>query len=89
MEAPELREYLAFTWNSFHELSYDRPIGSVPGPIPSGAIRVYAERHGLDPLTEAEFFLMIRAMDHAWMEYASELRQKAASEHASLSKSKK
>jgi hypothetical protein len=60
--------YLQFEWLAFSELSSDRQIGWVVGPIGWTAIDAYAVRHGIEGPDEFERFrFIIRKMDAAFM----------------------
>lgn len=58
-------------YDAFWELSTDRQIGFVTGPIPSKSIREYADYLGLDRGESVRFRSVIRAMDKEFLDVST------------------
>jgi hypothetical protein len=70
-------EHLQFQWQAFWDLHTDRPMGMSVGPIPFGAIHVYADRYGIEGVDEFDAFRdLIRAMDDAYLTWSAKRRDK-------------
>ena len=69
LRRPLIETGLQFYWTSFWELTTDRHLGfGAESRIPSAAIHLYAERHGILCPDEFEWFLgIIRAMDAEYL----------------------
>ena len=67
---PKVPESLAFTWRAFWELSTDRTIGMVEGPLPWSSIDRYAKRYGITDLDDFDYFsILLKQMDATYMEF--------------------
>lgn len=67
---PKLPQHLRFVWQAFFDLSTDRQIGQVMGPIPWASIDRYAARYSIHGNDEFEqFAAMIRTLDLSYREY--------------------
>lgn len=75
MPSDATRFYLA----SFWELSTERQVGQVLGQIPETRVREHAARAGLSDGNMTLFRAVIRALDGAYLEWASK-RQRSARE---------
>jgi hypothetical protein len=52
----------------FWDLSTERQLGMMPGPIPVSRIWEFADRKGLDPDAARVFEIVIRILDNAYLE---------------------
>ena len=72
MKAPELLLGLDFVYQAFEELSSDRAVGMVIGPLPWSSVDRFCERHGIIGDFRDEFEQLLRAMDTAYLKYERE-----------------
>ena len=64
LNAPELREDLAFYFNAFLDLDCDRDFGLSMSPIKWSSIKMYCEYHNLDEEQSDLLFYHVRKLDN-------------------------
>ena len=69
MDAPVLRPGLELYYYAFWELDTCRSIGMSLGPIPWTAVQAYAKANGYDEDTTDRLLILVRYMDHEYLEY--------------------
>lgn len=76
MEEPELLPGEDFYLEAFTDLSTERNLGMSIGPIPWNSIVLYAKQKHLDEENAQALVTVIRIMDNAYLEFASEEMKK-------------
>lgn len=85
-EQPELFEVARFYWDSFQDLSTERPIGMGLGPIPYSAIRRYGDEYGMVSRDEFDFFAdIIQGMDTEFISMSNKIDKHKDNEMVSIS----
>lgn len=75
-EEPHLPPGCGFHLRAFADLSTERQIGTVTGPIPTSQIRAYAARYGLEERAAEQLEEIVRAADRAYLKWLSDEQAK-------------
>ncbi len=78
-ERPIITLSLLWYWEAFWELSATRSRGFGAQPLQHSQILAYCQLQGFDEVETRELSYVMRAMDHAWMEWAEEKSEDAES----------
>ena len=73
--APTLGPFQEVYWQAFQDLTSSRSTGFSVGYIPWGAMRDYVQWHDFDKETAEDFFLILRIMDRAYVEWCEKQRK--------------
>lgn len=68
-EEPDLEPLERFFLDAFWDLSTCRALGMVIGPIPTTAMREYADRYQLDWENSRDFVTILREMDAGFLDW--------------------
>lgn len=66
---PVIEQYMMFYIDAFFELTTERQIGFVEGPIPLSAIHRYADRLEMNSEERIDFHLFITRLDATYLKY--------------------
>lgn len=78
LDAPELLPGLELYYNGFQALTHDRPIGmGGEGTIPWAVMLMYCKEYEIDGEQREYFYLMVKALDKAYLEYRVKKRDAA------------
>ena len=82
LDEPEIWPGDDFYLSAFYELSTTRSLAFATGPIPWHHIVGYADQAGLDEDMSGTFHAVIRAMDNAYLKWASEEAEKRSRQNS-------